>query len=158
MIFVTVGTTPFPFLRMAAVVQNIIDLRNEKEEILFQCGNTPCDFKYDNVTVRHNLSFNETQQYMKRARIVICHGGPATIYQAFSFGKIPYVIPRKRQYGEHVNDHQVYFCQDLDGKGKIILLDQVNIKNILNKHQPYVKPYKNWSRNNMIRYLDQISI
>lgn len=49
--------------------------------------------------------------YMRQARIIICHGGPATIYQALSFGKIPWVLPREQQHGEHLNDHQVDFAK-----------------------------------------------
>jgi hypothetical protein len=42
--------------------------------------------------------------------VLICHGGPASIADAWQRGKIPIVVPRQQRLGEHVDDHQVDFC------------------------------------------------
>ncbi|MGM9912840.1 glycosyltransferase [Floccifex sp.] len=38
-------------------------------------------------------------------------GGPASFIMPLQIGKIPIVVPRQKQYDEHVNDHQVDFTK-----------------------------------------------
>ncbi|MBN4054814.1 hypothetical protein JYT87_03805, partial [Nitrospira defluvii] len=35
-------------------------------------------------------------------------------------GKTPIVMPRRKKYGEHINDHQVQLVQALAAEGRII--------------------------------------
>lgn len=51
--------------------------------------------------------------YMKEAEIVITHGGPATFMSVISLGKLPVVVPRRKQFGEHINDHQIQFLKKI---------------------------------------------
>ena len=68
----------------------------------------------------------EVKQYVKEARIVITHGGPASFIMPLQHGKIPVVIPRKKEYGEHINDHQADFCEKIANRmGNIILVNNV---------------------------------
>jgi UDP-N-acetylglucosamine transferase subunit ALG13 len=158
MIFITVGTTPFPFFRMIDVVKNIIDQRKNNEKIIFQCGNTPCMLKSKNVFVRQSLKYTDIQKYMREARVIISHGGPATIYQAFAAGKKPFIVPREKQYGEHVNDHQVYFCQTLFKEGKVILFNKENCHLPNGKVTQKLNIYKNITLPRVIQYLKSISV
>ena len=52
---------------------------------------------------------DEVHAAIARARIVITHGGPASILQALSLDKVPVVVPRSAAYGEHVDNHQIAF-------------------------------------------------
>ncbi len=113
MIFITVGTTPFPFFRMDGVVQSLIAARKNNEKIVYQYGVTTHVKQATNVFLYTILPYQITQRYIHQARMVISHGGPATIYQVLASGKTPYVIPRESRYGEHVNNHQVFFCKFL---------------------------------------------
>jgi UDP-N-acetylglucosamine transferase subunit ALG13 len=38
------------------------------------------------------------------------------------FGKIPVVMPRQFKFGEHVNDHQLTFCQEVANQQHNIIL------------------------------------
>ena len=70
------------------------------------------------------VSLNE---YMDQARIVITHGGPSSIMMALQRGKIPIVVPRQKQYEEHVNDHQVEFSRFIEEKQKnIIVVEEID--------------------------------
>lgn len=129
MIFVTVGTTPFPFLRMRSLVKEIVENQKGKEEIVFQHGATP-NAKHNAVKNYHTLSHPKMKEYMVKARVIVCHGGPATIYQALEAGKIPYVLPRKKEFGEHVDDHQTYFCSFMEEKRLVYV-----IRDVLDIHQ-----------------------
>lgn len=52
-------------------------------------------------------------EWMAQADIVFVHGGPATVLQALSQGKMPVVVPRDPGRGEHVDGHQLSFAQHL---------------------------------------------
>lgn len=60
---------------------------------------------------------------MTTALAVVCHGGPATIMEARSVGRLPIVVPRRRAFGEHVDDHQVWFTGRLAQLGEIALAE-----------------------------------
>ena len=110
MILISVGSTLFPFQRMTTLVEHLAHIRPENEKIIFQYGNTPPHFLDSRVEAHAFIPHAKLMRYMASARVIICHGGPATIYQALSFGKIPWVLPRQKRYGEHLNNHQVDFA------------------------------------------------
>ena len=61
------------------------------------------------------------------ARIVITHGGPASFIMTLQIGKTPIVVPRQKQFNEHVNDHQLDFAKAVaDRMGTIIPVVQTN--------------------------------
>lgn len=109
MILVTVGSTLFPFQRMTTLVEHLAHSLPAKEKIIYQYGHAAPHFLSSRIQAHAFLPHTTLIHYMKRSHIIICHGGPATIYQALSFGKIPWVLPREKQFGEHLNDHQVDF-------------------------------------------------
>ncbi|HUD19174.1 MAG TPA: glycosyltransferase [Patescibacteria group bacterium] len=119
MILITVGTTPFPFRRMVDLVEQLILIRKHNEAIIFQHGDTACTLSGKNVFLYQTLPFQRMQRYIQKARVVVCQGGPATIYQAIAAGKIPFVLPREKKFGEHVNDHQVFYCDILKKRGLV---------------------------------------
>lgn len=112
---------------MVDVVKSFAKERKNDEAIIFQHGNTQCDIKDKNIVLYKQLPFTKMEQYIKQARIIITHGGPATIYQSLSAGKIPYVLPREKKYREHINDHQVRFCRFLEEKKRIVLINKNNL-------------------------------
>uniref|UniRef100_A0A7C1JJT3 Glycosyl transferase family 28 C-terminal domain-containing protein n=1 Tax=Ammonifex degensii TaxID=42838 RepID=A0A7C1JJT3_9THEO len=69
------------------------------------------------------LTYEEMEQYLRRASVVVCHGGPATITLARFYGKLPVVMPRRKSLGEGVDDHQLFFCSRLAKEGAILLAE-----------------------------------
>ena len=69
------------------------------------------------------------QQMVKNvadARIVITHGGPASFIMPLQIGKTPIVVPRQKQFDEHVNDHQVEFARNVaERMGTIIPVEDI---------------------------------
>lgn len=58
---------------------------------------------------------------------MITHGGPSSIMMALQRGKIQIVVPRQKQYEEHVNDHQVEFSRFIEEKQKnIIVVEEID--------------------------------
>ncbi len=66
------------------------------------------------------LSHSELFGFITRASVVVSHGGPATIAEAWHAGLIPIVAPRGHRLGEHVDDHQQAFAALLAAREQII--------------------------------------
>ncbi|MBI3812157.1 MAG: hypothetical protein HY283_08135 [Nitrospirae bacterium] len=54
------------------------------------------------------------------ADLVISHAGAGTLLQVLHAGKIPIVMPRRKKYGEIVDDHQVELVRTLVDAGRVI--------------------------------------
>jgi len=154
MIFVSVGTIPFPFIRMNTLVEAFIQQREDKELIIYQCGSTPCIIQAKNVHLFSSIPFGQVQKYIKESRIVVCHGGPATIFQVLQAGKIPYVFPRVKRFGEHVNDHQKHFANFLEKKR---MMYRITFPLKLKKMEPHnIKPKYSSDVDRLICHLEAL--
>lgn len=105
MIFATVGTHEDPFDRLVLELDRLQPALGE--EVVIQSGYTRVPAP--RCTVVPMLDFRTMQARMAAARVVVTHGGPASIMQAFAHGKTPVVVPRQARFREHVDDHQVRF-------------------------------------------------
>ena len=86
------------------------------------------------------ISFDEMDKYVKEARIIITHGGPGSIMLPFKYNKVPIVVPRQSQYGEHVDNHQVLFSKFLSEKNKIIMIEDISqLENIIINYNDLTK-------------------
>ena len=133
MIFVTVGTHEQPFNRLVKKVDDLVAHGNIKEKVIIQTGFST--YNENHCEAHKMMSFDEMQQALKDARIVITHGGPSSFIEALQFGKVPIVVPRRQEYNEHVNDHQVDFTKLIEKRMNNIIpvydIDQLSetIKN-----------------------------
>lgn len=114
MIFVTVGTHEQPFNRLVKKVDELVSEGSIKEHVVVQTGFSTYEPK--NCEWHKMMSFEEMQRCLKDARIVITHGGPSSFIEALQFGKVPIVVPRREEYNEHVNDHQVDFTKLIEDR------------------------------------------
>jgi UDP-N-acetylglucosamine transferase subunit ALG13 len=121
-IFVTVGSDK-GFPRLLYAVDHLKASRVIQDDVTMQIGRTP-DFSSEVCKVVQFLSPAEYEQYMRDASVVICHGGAGTIIQALQAQKVPVVMPRRKHYGEHVDDHQLEGSQRLAAEGRIILVHE----------------------------------
>jgi UDP-N-acetylglucosamine transferase subunit ALG13 len=121
LIFVTVGTDHHPFHRLMDWLDGwLAGIDAEAVRCVVQCGATPpprfAEWKAF-------LGRAEMDALLKEATTVVCHGGPGTIMACRRSGIRPIVVPRRRSFGEHVDDHQLAFTQILARKGEIELVD-----------------------------------
>lgn len=131
MIFVTVGTHEQPFNRL---IEEVDCLKKENiitEDVFIQTGFSTYEPQY--CEWKNIISYDEMESYMKEATIVITHGGPATFMSAITHGKKPIVVPRQEKFGEHVNDHQLEFAQQVSERFEsIVVVDKIgDLKEIL---------------------------
>ena len=134
MIFVTVGTHEQPFNRLIKKVDELVASGDIKEKVVVQTGFST--YKPKHCEAHKMMSFDEMQQALKDARIVITHGGPSSFIEALQFGKVPIVVPRQEKYHEHVNDQQVEFTK-LIAKRMNNIIPVYDVNNLLNTINDY---------------------
>ncbi len=132
MIFATVGTHEQPMDRLLRALDTLpAGTVAEDEPIVVQSG--WCTYAARRCVTTKLLPFEEVQRHMQEARIVITHGGPASIMQALSHGKVPIVVPRQAAHGEHVDDHQVLFSRRIADR-VVVVLDITELPAALARH------------------------
>jgi UDP-N-acetylglucosamine transferase subunit ALG13 len=140
MIFVTVGTTPYPFDRLVAAVAGA----SITEEIVIQCGASK--LRPRGATCLAFVSPVEMRRHMAHARAVVCHAGVGSVSEALRAGKRPFVVPRRRHLGEHVDDHQFAFALRLQQEGLARVLHDLQaelnpaLAALMDAAPPYVAP------------------
>jgi UDP-N-acetylglucosamine transferase subunit ALG13 len=117
MIFASIGTSE-PFERLLAALGGMA----AGEELIVQCGES--SVRPHGATCLEFLTFDEFVEYVRRARVVVCHAGVGTIMVAIGSGKRPVVVPRLPQYGEAIDDHQLVLARRLASAGVVTLVEE----------------------------------
>lgn len=149
MIFVTVGTHEQSFNRLIREIDKLKKDEIIKEDIFMQIGFSTYEPKY--CEYKKMLSYSEMNKKIKEARIIITHGGPASFIAPLQIGKIPIVVPRQKQFYEHVNNHQVEFAKAVkDRYNNIIVIEDVkDLKNAIENYDEISEKMKeNYKSNN----------
>lgn len=118
MIFLTVGTQ-FPLDRLVKAVDETIGRGLLDEEIWAQIGQS----SYQPRNFIKSTDFLDKQlfdQWMEKASKVISHAGIGSITMALDASKPLLVMPRRRKYGEVVNDHQVDIARKFEQFGYLL--------------------------------------
>lgn len=124
MIFVTVGTHEQPFDRLVEYIDSLKADGTLTEDVVIQTGYSTYAPKF--CRWQKLFPYQEMIALIAEARIVITHGGPASFIMPLQIGKIPVVVPRQKQFDEHVNDHQLIFCREVAARQKnIITVEQI---------------------------------
>ena len=124
MIFVTVGTHEQPFNRLVQEIDRLKEAGTLQEDVIIQTGFSDYEPKF--CKWQKLFPYQEMLQLVADARIVITHGGPSSFIMPLQIGKIPVVVPRKKQFDEHVNDHQVDFSRAVAERyGNLIVVEKI---------------------------------
>jgi UDP-N-acetylglucosamine transferase subunit ALG13 len=102
------------------------------EEVIMQIGGT----KYIPLKAKHFGFGTEDQVKLlcQKARIVVTHGGVGTILNVLQEGATVVVVPRLEKYDEAIDDHQLVFVQELEKKGRITAVyDVESLEQVLRK-------------------------
>lgn len=119
MVFVTVGNAHQGFLRLLEAVDRVAGEGGfGGTSVFIQSGHNP-GFRPRHCEAMPFVSMDDFERRMKEADLIVCHGG-CTQLQAVALGKTPVVMPRRQQYGEHVNDHQVQLVEALAAEGYVV--------------------------------------
>ena len=113
MIFVTLGSAVegIEFTRLIKKMDEIAWKLDE--EVVMQIGTVP--YEPQHAKYFRYTSYQENLSYFQKSQLVVGHGGTGTILYALRFQIPIVVVPRRHEYGEHVDDHQVELAQRLVG-------------------------------------------
>ena len=117
MIFVTLGSQKFQFNRLLKQIDDLIDQGVIKEEVLAQKGYS--DYQTRNYKSIDFMNRDEFATYMGQADFVITHAGTGAIIGAVKQGKKVIAVPRQKDFGEHVDDHQFQIVEQFEELGII---------------------------------------
>ncbi|MGE9983724.1 glycosyltransferase [Slackia isoflavoniconvertens] len=107
MVFVTVGTHEQQFDRLVRAADDYA--ATSGEEVFVQIGYST--YEPSHCEWSRLVPFEEMRERMEQADVVVTHGGPSSFIEAMAAGKVPVVVPRREEFGEHVNDHQADFVR-----------------------------------------------
>jgi UDP-N-acetylglucosamine transferase subunit ALG13 len=102
----------FEFRRLLEQLVRIIPAGTD---VLWQVGYT--DASGLDIDSRMSLPAAELSRAMAESDVVITHAGIGSAISALAAGKRPVFVPRRKQYKEHVDDHQLLIARELDLRG-----------------------------------------
>ena len=140
MILILLGTQDNSFHRLLDKVQELIDKKVITEKVIVQAGRTK--FESKDMEIYSLITEEKLREIMKKADLVITHGGVGSIVMALKMGKKVIAVPRLSAFGEHINDHQIQIIDSFDKQGFLIGLTEVDeMENALEKVKDF-KPKK----------------
>ncbi|WP_063254842.1 PssE/Cps14G family polysaccharide biosynthesis glycosyltransferase [Neobacillus niacini] len=105
MIFVTVGTQNFPFVRLFNEIEKLIEKKIIKEEVIMQVGKSNFESKY--LETYDFIENEKVNKLIEKSSFVITHAGTGSIISILKKNRKAIVVPRMAKYAEHVDDHQL---------------------------------------------------
>jgi UDP-N-acetylglucosamine transferase subunit ALG13 len=117
MIFATVGSQE-PFDRLIRAVDEWAAARG-RTDVLAQIGGST--FQPRHVQFTKFMDPAEFGKVMREARIVVAHAGMGSIISSLELGKPIVVMPRRAEFRETRNDHQVATAERFGAQGRIIV-------------------------------------
>lgn len=115
-VLVTIGTF-VPFDRLVSAVADLKKSGAIQSQVIAQVGDSKLTF--EGIETFPSCSYDEMNQLMKESALVICHGGSGSILGALKAGCRVVAMPRKPEFGEVYDDHQVELIEALAERGLI---------------------------------------
>lgn len=120
MIFVTVGTDTHDFSRLVKAMDDVA----KRKKVVMQIGNSRYEPKHAEW---FRFESNERIEHLYRtASLIVTHGGAGSIIRSLKSGIVPFVVPRRKRWGEHINDHQQDLARAMHKRGQVVLVDNLN--------------------------------
>lgn len=117
LIFATVGAT-LPFPRLVDLVVEAKLAGRISENVILQVGDDDRNLPLvPDISIVRSMPFEDVQETLQRARIVICHGGTGSILTALRASCAVIVLPRLFSRGEHYDDHQLEITGSFERRG-----------------------------------------
>lgn len=156
MIFVTVGTHEQQFNRLVEYIDKLRENGVITEDVVIQTGYSTYEPKH--CIWKAFFPYMEMLKNVNNARIVITHGGPSSFIMPLQIGKTPIVVPRQKKYDEHVNNHQVKFCNEVaERKGTIIVANEVSeLEKIIKDYDLTIEKIRSGVKSNNERFNEEL--
>jgi UDP-N-acetylglucosamine transferase subunit ALG13 len=112
-VVVTAGT--FEGYGFGRLFERLIQVLPDSAEVLWQVGDT--DVSRLGIEGRRSMPALELEQAILAADVVVAHAGVGSALASLEAGKLPILVPRRQEHGEHVDDHQVQIADELASRG-----------------------------------------
>lgn len=122
LIFATVGAT-LAFPRLVDIICNANASGRLSEKIVLQSGRNGMHGRDEKFDWSETFTFEEMKAYLRKADFVVCHGGTGSLITALQAGCKVIAVPRRRELGEHYDDHQSEITENLRKRGLIEVAD-----------------------------------
>ncbi len=122
LLFATVGAT-LPFDRLVRMVEAAKKDGLLPEKVILQVGETSV-MPGGVEEVHATIPFPQVQAILRRADIVVCHGGTGSLITALQHGCRVIAVPRLFALGEHYDDHQLEITTAFAERGLLAVVDQ----------------------------------
>ena len=116
---VSLGTDYHTFDRLLRWVKAYLT-ENPQVRCLVQHGHTSPVEGADNVKL---LPAGTLKRLYAKAQVVLVQGGPGSIQDARATGAIPLVVPRRVEFDEVVDNHQVPFVTMMEKQGGAVIVE-----------------------------------
>ena len=153
MILVILGTQDKPFVRLLEAVDREIKKGVIKDKVIVQAGQT--EYHSDNMEIFDLLPAPEFEKLIKKANLIITHGGVGTILSGIKNKKKIIAVPRRAEFKEHHNDHQMQIVNEFSKEGYIIELKDLNkLEEAIKNSEKFVPKRFESNTNNMIKLIE----
>lgn len=117
MILLTVGTQKFQFDRLLEAVDLLVERHCIQEPVMAQSG-------YSTYKPRHYecvdfMKKEDMDAAIRDCSLLITHSGVGTILSGLKANRKIIVVPRKKAFGEHVDDHQEEIAKKFEEMGYV---------------------------------------
>ncbi|MGL5693421.1 MAG: PssE/Cps14G family polysaccharide biosynthesis glycosyltransferase [Peptostreptococcaceae bacterium] len=131
MIFITLGSQKFQFNRLLEEIDKLVELKIIKDDVFAQIGYS--DYKPKSYKFKEFLDRTEYSEIISKCDTVITHGGTGAIVGSIKQDKKVIAIPRLKQFGEHVDDHQLQITSQFKEMDLIETVNDISeLANIIN--------------------------
>lgn len=118
-VVVTLGTIEGYGFRRA--IERLLAVLPPECEVVWQTGDTNTDGL--DIRARKLIAPELLQAEMRRADLVVCQAGVGSALAVLALGRRPVLLPRRAEFGEHVDDHQVQIAVELSDRELGVHLD-----------------------------------
>lgn len=155
MIFVTVGSRPYPFDRLFIELDRLYEDGIIKDDIFAQTGTStyiPKHFEYKDF-----ISQEDFLDKINESNFVISHGASGSIMKALNAGKKVIAVTRLEKYGEHINDHQIQNNEAFGINGYVIpVIEMEELKDAIIQIQEGKDNLKKWENKDPMAIVNMI--
>lgn len=148
MTLVILGTQDKTFERLLKMVEKQIENGNLKDEVIVQAGLTKYKSKY--MKILDLISMKKFDELVKKADLIITHGGVGSIMNGIENNKKLIVVPRLKKYDEHENNHQLEITGEFKKLGYILSANNTKELTKALKEIENFEPKKYRSNNNKL--------
>lgn len=124
LICVFTGTTGYKFERMEKLVKKVSSIYPDKKVIFQNTVFVGAHHQPSNVEIKSVIKNSILRGLIEKSDFIITHAGSGIITESLTLGKSVFVLPRKAELDEHVDNHQFEIARVFEELNFISLIDE----------------------------------